>query len=96
MDKLNQIRGRAVYVDLIRTVAMVGVILLHASGRWTVTSQEMNQMNQLEFTSWGVVSIYQSFAVMGVPLFLMLTGALLLQPEKNDTLGVFLRNDGLE
>ncbi len=91
MDKLNQIRGRAVYVDLIRTVAMVGVILLHASGRWTVTSQEMNQMNQLEFTSWGVVSIYQSFAVMGVPLFLMLTGALLLQPEKNDTLGVFFK-----
>jgi surface polysaccharide O-acyltransferase-like enzyme len=68
---------------------MVTVILLHASGQWTITSQEMNQMNQLEITRWGVVNIYQSMSVIGVPLFLMLTGALLLQPEKNDTLRTF-------
>ena len=54
-------------------------------------------MNPLEITRWGVVDIFQSVAVpLGVPLFLMLTGALLLQPEKNESLSVFLRNDGLE
>jgi surface polysaccharide O-acyltransferase-like enzyme len=92
LDKLNQIRGRAVYIDLIRTVAMVGVILLHAAGRFTVTIQEMGQMNPSEITCWGVVNVYQSLAApIGVPLFLMLTGALLLQPEKTDTLSVFFK-----
>jgi surface polysaccharide O-acyltransferase-like enzyme len=89
---MDRLRGRPVNVDLIRTVAMVGVILLHASGRFTITSQTMNQMNQLEVARWGVVDFYQSVAVpLGVPLFLMLTGALLLQPEKKDALSVFFR-----
>jgi surface polysaccharide O-acyltransferase-like enzyme len=91
VKNLNQIRGHAVYVDLIRTVAMIGVILLHASGRWLITSQELNQMNQLEFLRWVVVDIYQSMAVISVPLFLMLTGALLLQPEKDESLTVFFK-----
>jgi surface polysaccharide O-acyltransferase-like enzyme len=92
LAKLNQIRGRAVYIDLIRTVAMVGVILLHAAGRFTVTSQEMGQMNPSQITCWGVVDTYQSLAApLGVPLFLMLTGALLLQPGKTDSLSVFFK-----
>jgi surface polysaccharide O-acyltransferase-like enzyme len=92
VKNLNQIRGRTVYVDLIRTVAMIGVILLHAAGRFIVTSQEMSQMNPTEITGWGVVNVYQSLAApLGVPIFLMLTGALLLQPEKKDTLSVFFK-----
>jgi peptidoglycan/LPS O-acetylase OafA/YrhL len=81
VEGLNQLRGRAVYIDLIRTVAMVAVLLLHASGQWIITSQEMSQLNHLEIIRWGVVDVYQSVGVMGVPLFLMLTGVLLLQPE---------------
>jgi surface polysaccharide O-acyltransferase-like enzyme len=91
VEKLNQLRGRAVPVDLIRTVAIVGVILLHASGEWSITIQQMNQMNQLEIIRWSVVDIYQSVARIGVPLFIMLTGALLLQPEKNESLSAFFK-----
>lgn len=91
MEGLNQLRGRAVYIDLIRTVAMVAVLLLHASGQWIITSQEMSQLNHLEIIRWGVVDVYQSVGVMGVPLFLMLTGALLLQPEKDERLSVFFK-----
>jgi surface polysaccharide O-acyltransferase-like enzyme len=69
---------------------MVGVILLHASGRFAITTEELHQMNPQEITTWGLVNVYQSVAVpIGVPLFLMLTGALLLQPEKTDTLSAF-------
>ena len=90
MANINCLGGRAVNVDLIRTVAMVGVILLHAAGQYTITSQELSQMNPSELTRWGIVDIYQSIAVpIGVPLFLMLTGALLLQPQKKDTLRIF-------
>ncbi len=91
MEKINQLRGRAVNVDLIRTVAMMQVILLHAAGRFTITSQEINQMNPSDLACWGIVDIYQSLGVIAVPLFLMLTGALLLQPEKQESLGVFFK-----
>lgn len=91
MEKLNQLRGRAVYVDLIRTMAIVGVILLHASGSWLITSQQMNEMSPLESVRWAVVDIYQSAARICVPLFVMLTGALLLQPEKNESLSAFFK-----
>lgn len=91
MEKLNQLRGRPVHVDLIRTVAIVGVILLHAAGTWTITSQELTQMAPLETIRWSVVDVYQTVARIGLPLFVMLTGALLLQPEKNESLGTFFK-----
>ena len=70
---------------------MISVLLLHASGQWIISSQEMSQLNHSEIVHWGVVDVYQSVGVIGVPLFLMLTGALLLQPEKTDTLSVFFK-----
>ena len=51
----------------------------------------MSQLNNLEIIRWSVVDVYQSVGVMGVPLFLMLTGALLLQPEKDESLRVFFK-----
>ena len=90
-SKLNVIRGKPVYVDLIRTVAMLGVPMLHAAGRWTITPQEFTQLSAPNFVTWAVVDIYQSLAVIGVPLFLMLTGALLLQPGKTDSLMGFFK-----
>ena len=73
-------------VDLIRTVAMVAVILLHAANDLTI-----QHLDQLEIFRWLTVDVYQSAGRMGVPLFLMLTGALLLQPSKKDTLSVFFK-----
>jgi surface polysaccharide O-acyltransferase-like enzyme len=73
-------------VDLIRTVAIVGVILLHAANDLTI-----QQMNQFEIIRWCTVDIYQSVGRIGVPLFVMLTGALLLQPLKNESLSVFFK-----
>jgi surface polysaccharide O-acyltransferase-like enzyme len=88
----NQLRSRALNVDLIRTAAMVGVIMLHAAGQWTITSQEMSRLNPLGITSWAVVEFCQTLGVIGVPLFLMLTGSLLLRPEKkNESLSVFFK-----
>ncbi len=92
MEKQNQLRGRHVDINLIRTVAIIGVILLHAAGRYAVTSQDLSQMNPLQFAGWGAVDFYQSIAVIvGVPLFLMTTGALLLEPSKNESLKVFFK-----
>ena len=92
MENLNGLANRTFNVDLIRTIAMVGVIMLHAAGQWIVTSQDINQMTPLGITRWGIVDIYQTFGVLAVPLFLMLTGALLLQPEKRkESLSTFFK-----
>jgi surface polysaccharide O-acyltransferase-like enzyme len=91
MLKLNQLSGRDVYVDLIRTVAIIAVILVHAAGEYPVTPQQLSQMRPFDFFSWSVVDFYQTLSAVGVPLFLMLTGALLLQPEKNESLRSFFR-----
>lgn len=83
---LSQERGLNVPVDLIRTVAIVGVIFLHATNDLSPDS-----MTSLEVYRWLTVDVYQSIARMAVPLFVMLTGALLLQPAKNESLSVFFK-----
>lgn len=78
---------RPIQVDLIRTAAVLGVLLLHAANDLTTQT-----MSDLETWRWITVSIYQSIGRMGVPLFVMLTGALLLAPAKKDEpLGVFFK-----
>ncbi len=84
---LNQESKLSIPVDLIRTVAILGVILLHATNDFTV-----QQMNELEIIRWCTVDIYQSVGHIGVNLFLMLSGALLLQPSKaNEPLKVYFK-----
>ena len=68
-------------------MAIVGVILLHAANDLTI-----QQMGQLEIIRWNAVNIYQILGRTGVPLFVILTGALLLQPSKlNESIGVFFK-----
>jgi surface polysaccharide O-acyltransferase-like enzyme len=91
MEKRSQFKLCDVPIDLIRVVAIIAVVLVHAAGRWSITSQELSQLNTVGTASWVTVLIYQCFATLGVPLFLMLTGLLLLQPEKNESLRVFFK-----
>jgi surface polysaccharide O-acyltransferase-like enzyme len=85
MNKQNGISTRA--VDLIRVIAIVGVIMLHAANS-DFTSEHVH----LGLLRWLLVDIYQCVGRVGVPLFLMLTGALLLAPSKKDEdIGVFFK-----
>ena len=79
----------ALPVDLIRSTAIILVILLHASIEATPNIDIMSPQGvQLWITS----NIYTSLTWSAVPLFVMLTGALLLQPSKvNEPLKVFFK-----
>ncbi|MCL2869130.1 MAG: acyltransferase family protein [Candidatus Bathyarchaeota archaeon] len=77
MDTQNN-TSKALNVDTIRVIAIVGVILIHASSDLTTNFVRFG------FSRWMMVDIYQSFGLMGVPLFLMLSGALLLNNSKKD------------
>jgi surface polysaccharide O-acyltransferase-like enzyme len=68
-------------VDLIRTVAIVLVILLHAS---TEPYTKIELMSPQGVQIWWASNIYDSIARVCIPLFVMLAGALLLQPSKSD------------
>jgi surface polysaccharide O-acyltransferase-like enzyme len=72
---------RALPVDLIRTVAIVLVILLHAS---TESYVNVDLMSPLNVQIWAASNFYDSIARVCIPLFVMLAGALLLQPSKAD------------
>ena len=68
-------------VNLIRTVAIILVILLHAAIEPT---PNLNIMSPQGVELWWTSNIYDSIARSAVPLFVILTGALLLQPNKVD------------
>ncbi|MGD6852338.1 MAG: acyltransferase [Candidatus Bathyarchaeia archaeon] len=84
---IGQDCGFSYRVDVIRAVAITLVILLHSQNDLTI-----QQMNAFEQIRWTTVDVYQSIGRIGVPLFLMLTGVLLLQPSQyNEPLKVFFK-----
>jgi surface polysaccharide O-acyltransferase-like enzyme len=68
-------------IDLIRTTAIVLVILLHASAE---AYSSVSLMSPQGVQIWWASNVYDSLARVCVPLFVMLSGALLLQPSKAD------------
>ena len=79
-------------VDFIRTIAIVLVITVHAA----IEPHPIIQVvDQTEVIRWFTVNTYDAFAAVSVPLFVMLSGALLLQPSKVEPIRVFLRKRAL-
>ena len=75
-------------VDLIRTVAITLVLLYHVVNEPATQTMTGTQY----FVYWWSNAAFLSLAVMGVPLFVMLSGALLLRPEKtHEPIIVFLK-----
>jgi surface polysaccharide O-acyltransferase-like enzyme len=87
VDKLNQERKLSIPVYFIRTVAIIAVIVLHA----TQDATSFDPQASYEIWRWWIVDIYQSISRVGVPLFVMLSGALLLQPSKIEPLNGFFK-----
>jgi surface polysaccharide O-acyltransferase-like enzyme len=74
-------------IDLIRTTAIFLVIFLHV----TNTFFNQAQFSGATDTEWWTFVVYKSLALCCVPLFVILTGSLLLQPKKLDEpISVFL------
>jgi surface polysaccharide O-acyltransferase-like enzyme len=74
-------------MDLARVAAITSVVLLHSTAMPPPVTMDMNYVIQ-----WWTWDIYSSLAWIGVPLFIMISGALLLQPSRVDeSLRVFFR-----
>ena len=74
------IDGRLAYADLLRSVAVIAVIVVHIAG---------SQMESVGVTSsaFRVFTVYDGLAHWCVPVFIMLSGMFLLDPKRELTLG---------
>ena len=63
----NKTKKRIIYLDYLRVLAILGVLINHISATWGCMAFNGN-----------VALVYNSFGKIGVPVFLMLTGVLLL------------------
>lgn len=70
--------GRLAYADLLRTFAALAVVVLHISACWL-------EQTAVGSTSWTVLCLYDSLVRWCVPVFVMLSGAFLLDPKKSVT-----------
>ena len=71
-----------VWLDNSRIVAVFAVILLHTAG---IVVNE----SDLGSEYWWIGNLYDSLVRWCVPVFLMVSGALLLDPNKDEDLGTF-------
>ncbi len=79
---------RTMYFDILRIIACFAVIMIHLSSQWF-------NILSLETKSWMALNIYNSIARFAVPVFVMISGALFLNPEKEIELPVLLKKNVL-
>ena len=65
---ITKTKKRIIYLDYLRVLAIFGVLLNHISALW----------EDMPFIDGPIAIVYNAFGRIGVPLFLMLTGILLL------------------
>ena len=79
-----KVQKRIQYMDSLRAMAILGVLLLHAATPYVVLYDEINEID------WQIGIIYNALSRWCVPIFLMISGALLLG-RKEEPLGVFFK-----
>lgn len=70
------------WIDLLRVVAMFGVVLLHAA------ASVLYQYGKIPMSYWWTANIYYTVFIVCVPLFFMISGYLLL--EKSEKISFFI------
>lgn len=73
-----------VWLDNSRIIAIWAVIFLHVAGFFVVSEP-------IGSTYWWIGSAYDAITRWCVPVFVMISGALLLDSSKQEALGVFYR-----
>lgn len=76
---------RIVYIDTLRCVAMLLVILLHC------LNPVITQPDYYQTLNWNIGIVLNAFCRCGVPLFFMMSGCLLMADEKTGHLSSFYR-----
>lgn len=68
-------RKKFAYLDYLRVFSMICVIIMHVSA--SALSKEIN-------TTWQILNIFTSFSFIAVPLFFMISGAVILSSPNTE------------
>lgn len=71
------------YVNILRSLAIIGVLFIHISAPMLLTLDNMSY--------WWIGNIFDGGARWSVPIFFMISGMLLLNPKKEESLTFFLK-----
>ncbi len=74
-----------IWVDNARIIAIFAVVVLH------IAASVVSDITNLGRPGWWIGNAYDSLARWCVPAFVMISGALLLDPNKNEPMPVFYR-----
>jgi len=83
-ESLENPGGRLVFLDALRVFALLGVIMIHVTG-WILEEH----FGDFPLSTWLVADVFNSCVRASVPLFVMISGALLL--GKSEPLWDFFR-----
>lgn len=74
------------YIDALRAIASIAVVLLHISAGVVISSRKI-----VPFSFFDVGNIVDASTRWCVPVFVMISGAFMLQPERYTSFGLFLK-----
>lgn len=75
--------NRIMYIDLLRILSIVAVIVLH------ITASLLTRTNDFTTTSWWVSNVFNSICRFAVPVFFMISGAMILRIEVKSYKGFY-------
>jgi len=76
--------SRSIWIDNARIIAIFAVVLLHVAARFVYANPGGN-------INWWFADIYDAAVRWGVPVFAMVSGALLLDPGRQESLGTYYK-----
>ncbi len=75
---------RIVYLDILRAIAIISITFNHAVNRsFAISSGQLIEFQNISFIITIIKTILYAFSRIGVPIFVMITGALLLPRDYN-------------
>lgn len=77
--------------DIIRIISILAVITVHVTSLYTSAIVDPSLFGEVKLGHMGAIAICDAFDKIGVPCFVMLSGAFLLDQEANAQYGLFYR-----
>lgn len=78
---------RLLYLDWLRVLATIAVVMIHV----TAGAGHLNKMDSGHYENWIVANLFETLSRWSVPVFVMISGALLLKDQKSISYIEFLR-----
>lgn len=79
------VRNRSIYADILRVFAICAVVLLHSA------APPMYLFNSIDPSWWWIANIIDAGTRWSVPIFLMLSGMLLLDTQYDEPMSLFFK-----